>query len=275
MEMKSVLHTRVLLGLVALALLYLCLSSSSSDPGPGLTRRDSDKAVDWKSVDLLALQLPGDTVEKAGLVTVKQDRLQVQGAEVFTQTGSPPPGTASTGRVVVLLHGAAFTSQTWLDRVATVRTLAALGHTVVAVDLPGYGRSKVPDSQRVDDRAGFLSALLAQLSPAPVVLVSPSMSGSYAVPLVTSEHADQVLGWVPVAPVSTQLARAELPGVRVPTMIVYGERDTGLGTGSSRDLAAIPTSTQPQILPGAGHPAYLDQPDLWHQLLYNFISNLP
>ena len=41
-------------------------------------------------------------------------------------------------------------------------------------------------------RAGFLSALLAQLSPAPVVLVSPSMSGSYAVPLVTSEHADQV-----------------------------------------------------------------------------------
>ena len=101
-------------------------------------------------MDLLALQLPEDTVEKAGLVTVRQDRLQVQGAEVFTQvtvltlivvihlvtisplqTGSPPPGTASTGRVVVLLHGAAFTSQTWLDRVATVRTLAALGHTVV------------------------------------------------------------------------------------------------------------------------------------------------
>ena len=100
-----------------------------------------------------------------------------------------------------------------------------------------------------------------------------------------------------MAPVSTQLARAELAGVRVPTMIVYGERDTGLGTGSSRDLAIIPTSTQPQvrgssilytytlntyehclccqILPGAGHPAYLDQPDLWHQLLHNFISNLP
>ena len=57
----------------------------------------------------------------------------------------------------------------------------------------------------------------------------------------------QVLGWVPVAPVSTQLVRAELAGVRVPTMIVYGERDTGLGTASSRDLATIPTSTQPQV----------------------------
>ena len=90
---------------MALALLYLCLSGSSTDPGLGLSRRDMDKvgtrhkfmitkrdklvsclqAVDWKSVDLLALQLPGDTVEKAGLVTVRQDRLQVLGAEVFTQ----------------------------------------------------------------------------------------------------------------------------------------------------------------------------------------------
>ena len=104
-------------GLVALGLLYLCLSGSSTDPGPGLSRRDTAKvgtrhkfintrqdklvsclqfmitkqdklvsclqAVDWKSVDLLALQLP-DTVEKAGLVTVRQDRLQVLGAEVFT-----------------------------------------------------------------------------------------------------------------------------------------------------------------------------------------------
>ena len=54
-----------------------------------ITKRDKLvsclQAVDWKSVDLLALQLPGDTVEKAGLVTVKQDRLQVLGAEVFTQ----------------------------------------------------------------------------------------------------------------------------------------------------------------------------------------------
>ena len=50
-----------------------------------------------------------------------------------------------------------------------------------------YSEGAIPGA-----RAGFLSALLAQLSPAPVVLVSPSMSGSYAVPLVTSEHADQV-----------------------------------------------------------------------------------
>jgi hypothetical protein len=30
-----------------------------------------------------------------------------------------------------------------------------------------------------------------------------------------------------------------------------------------------------QELPDAGHPAYLDQPQLWHTLLANFIAALP
>ena len=61
-------------------------------------------------------------------------------------------------------------------------------------------------------RAGFLSALLAQLSPAPVVLVSPSMSGSYAVPLVTSEHADQVRSMYKKFPLKGLLLLGPSPG---------------------------------------------------------------
>ena len=55
-------------------------------------------------------------------------------------------------------------------------------------------------------------------------------------------------------------------------MIVYGELDHSLGLSSAKDLKLIPTSTLPQVLPGAKHPAYLDQPDLWHKLLINFIK---
>ena len=29
-----------------------------------------------------------------------------------------------------------------MDSVDTLRTLAALGHTVIAIDLPGYGKTK-------------------------------------------------------------------------------------------------------------------------------------
>ena len=40
---------------------------------------------------------------------------------------------------------------------------------------------------------------------------------------------------------------------------------------SRADLTLLPGASQPQELPGAGHPAYLDQPMLWHQLLHNFL----
>ena len=64
---------------------------------------------------------------------------------------------------------------------------------------------------------------------------------------------------MPVAPVSTGEGRDFFPSLDIPTMIVYGELDTGLGPRSSEDLQLIPTSTRPQVLPGAKHPAYLDQ----------------
>ena len=65
-----------------------------------------------------------------------------------------------------------------------------------------------------------------------------------------------------------------IESLQVPTMIVYGSKDTGLGVTSTQHLKDIPTSTEPQILSNARHPAYLDQPEVWHQLIYNFMLNL-
>ena len=76
----------------------------------------------------------------------------------MVQRAGPPPGVSATGRVVVLLHGAAFTSQTWVTACPTLATLAALGHTAVAVDLPGYG-----------DTAGLPSGMVGA-----VAVTSPS-----------------------------------------------------------------------------------------------------
>ena len=49
------------------------------------------------------------------------------------------------------------------------------------------------------------------------------------VTLVRDQTAAPLRAWVPVAPVSTSQGRAVFPNLRLPTMIVYGERDTGLG----------------------------------------------
>jgi pimeloyl-ACP methyl ester carboxylesterase len=46
-----------------------------------------------------------------------------------------------------------------------------------------------------------------------------------------------------------------------------------LGLTSHRDLKTIP-NFQAFILPKAGHAAYLDQPDQFHTLLYNFAKKI-
>ena len=56
--------------------------------------------------------------------------------KVFYQYTSPPESGPSSGLYVLLLHGAAFSSQNWVD-IGTLSVLAAMGHKAVAVDIPG------------------------------------------------------------------------------------------------------------------------------------------
>ena len=60
-----------------------------------------------------------------------------QGIDVHhavARPSSPAAGAVS----FLLLHGAAFSSETWRE-LGTLHTLAALGYTAVAIDMPGPG----------------------------------------------------------------------------------------------------------------------------------------
>ena len=176
-----------------------------------------------------------------------------------------PRGTTT----VLLLHGARFTSETWHE-LGTIATLADAGHHVIALDLPGYGhseRSTVP-------RDEFLSRTLSELwTTSRFVIVSPSMSGGFSLPLVAREP-DQVLGYVPVAPVGIDEYRVALRGVDVSTLVVWGENDQVIPVSEAAVLAEA-LNGETLILAGASHPCYLDRPDEFHEALLNFIAGLP
>merc|ERR1711915_204728 len=225
-------------------------------------------AVDWKNINLKELELPSNVEDLKQKVDIKQQRIDVTGVDLYYQSAQPPTEVAESGKVILLLHGAAFSSQTWVDRVETISTLASLGHRVLAIDLPGFSRSKSRGSVR--NKGKFLTDVIETLTPdVKPVVVTPSASGAF-ISQFLQQYKDKLAGWIPVAPVSISSDPAFYHQLDLPTLIVYGEKDSG-ARRSNNLLAQIPTSTNPQELPRAGHPAYLDQPQLWHQLLFNFL----
>lgn len=75
--------------------------------------------------------------------------------------------------------------------------------------VPGYGDSPLAEMvATAQGRAAFLDHVLQELGMRRPVLVSPSMSGRFALPFLLA-RGDQLAGFVPVAPVGTKDYTAE------------------------------------------------------------------
>ena len=192
--------------------------------------------------------------------------LQLDGARIHVREAGP--GGAPQ---VVLLHGRAFHSGTW-EELGTLAALAGRGLRVAAVDLPGFGLS-APAERAESEPDAFLADLLEALGCRRPVLVSPSMSGRFGLPLA-ARRPELLAGFVPVAPVGIDELEAELPHAAAPALVVWGELDRGLPPSEADRLAGLLPDAEVLILPGARHPCYLDQPELFHARLAAFAERV-
>jgi pimeloyl-ACP methyl ester carboxylesterase len=100
----------------------------------------------------------------------------VEGTEIrYVRSGQGPP--------VVLIHGFASSIYTWKDLIPTL----ARDHEVVAIDLPGFGGSQIPERLSPALYERVVPALLDRLALGQADLVGHSLGGAVAVVLAARQ----------------------------------------------------------------------------------------
>jgi pimeloyl-ACP methyl ester carboxylesterase len=168
--------------------------------------------------------------------------------------------------VVLLLHGARFSARTW-DELGTLARLADAGWHALALDWPGYGSTPRWDGE--PDAAVLLERVCDELAAERVVLLAASMGGRFAFEF-SSQHPARVAALVAVAPAGAENVD---PAVAwPPTLLVWGERDDVIPPETAGVLAERLGGARLEILPGAGHPCYIDRPERFHAVLLEFLA---
>jgi pimeloyl-ACP methyl ester carboxylesterase len=196
------------------------------------------------------------------MLTNQSCRVEVDGAAVHYLTEGP-----EGGRPVVLLHGASFNAGTW-RQLGTMNLLAAAGYRVYAVDLPGFGKSAAGGSPRT-----WLRTFLDLLGIGSAVVVAPSMSGQYALPLATGEPG-RVAGLVAVAPVAIPTYQGQLGRITAPVLAVWGENDRTVPLEHADLLVRAVQQGRKVVIPGGSHAPYMSDPATFHAELLRFLSEL-
>lgn len=167
---------------------------------------------------------------------------------------------------VLLLHGASFSSQTWQD-LGTLALLAQHSYRAIAFDLPGFGQSEDGKFSPLD----FLARVLELLPLNKPILVSPSMSGMYSLPLVAT-HPERLAGFVAVAPVGIATYEHQLQGNPLPTLAIWGSNDRIVPVEQAELLCRLLPHAQKAILANAGHACYMRATTEFHAQLLRFVQ---
>jgi pimeloyl-ACP methyl ester carboxylesterase len=189
--------------------------------------------------------------------------LEVQQSPVHYLTEGPEDAKA-----VVLLHGASFRADTW-KQIGTMQALADSRHLAYAVDLPGFGESG-PLRGPSD---AWLERLLDQLEINRPVIVSPSMSGRFALPFVCA-RPERVAGFVAVAPVGIPSHLAQLSQVTAPVLAIWGEHDEIIPINQADLLIQKVKQGRKVIIAGGTHAPYMSDPKAFHVELLRFLNEI-
>ena len=209
----------------------------------------------------------GDPAPLAGTTTIRA------GSVDFNAVVRKPADDPADGELTVLfLHGASYTSRIWGDR-GILDAVVDAGPRPVAVDLPGAGGTASTD--RDGAPADVLAELVAELGPpGSVVVVSPSASGRYSLPLLAERPEVDLAGFVAVAPAGIGGFDGGAAVDGLPALLVWGEDDDVIPIAEADLLLAQLPEGRVVEIEGGSHAPYDDEPGAFTEVLLDFLADL-
>jgi len=170
------------------------------------------------------------------------------------------------GKPMVMVHGYNFSADDWINCCGD----GLRGFRIYAVDMP-YGpksRSEHFRPREPDDYANHLYGIIKALNVTEPIVVGASLGGETVLRYLALGYpakAGIVVG--PVGVDSIDLSR-----IRVPVLGIWGSNDRISGRENMDAMRR--SGFRVEIIDGAGHPAYLDRPDVFVRLVLDFLRSI-
>ncbi len=197
----------------------------------------------------------------------------------WSNTDDKKTGAGNKKSSIVLFHGNAFSLDNWAS-IGTLELLTKEGFDVYAVDLPagrGSKSSKV-EKEKVQDYVPILEGIFAKLAigdtSTSMVLIGPSMGGGFAL-AYSIAHPEAVSALVLISPSLRTIEESSLSVLEMPVLLIWGDRDNVFPLENyGKDLKNQFPHAKLIILKGAGHPAYIDKTNEFHEILLDFLGDV-
>ena len=151
----------------------------------------------------------------------------------------------------------------WPDRTAAL----VLAGTPGGVVTPRIQRDSSEVPQRAAER-GFLGMALARS------FIERDPARAFLYDRIGSLNPPATLGAVLPKLVALRVDPAQLAAFRIPTRVIVGTEDSFFSVEGLREVAAAIPEARLHVLPGAGHSAYFEEPDVFNGLVESFFEEI-